>query len=198
MPIARAVFLLALTLSTAISADAAPTARTTSGTTTINFGSAFSRTVRDLGIGVSLAAPGRQRDGLIRFPIRIGQFDTETLQGELIHEGGLRFTNGKAAVDLLNYTLEVNRDVALIRGTLRINNSIVSRVPLFALTIKDPIVQRYGRFLNFPVITMTMRPELASILNDTFDTRVFNAASMTGTASVSARLSYNFTTRSVE
>jgi len=182
------------------SASAAPTARVSSGTTDVSLSSVFINSVSGLGIGVSLSSPGRQRRGLLSFPIRTGQLDTVTLKGEIFHEGGIRLSNGAVAVDLLNFVIDSSAAGApapVLTGLVRLNNSVVGRIPLFTLTLKDPIVSAFGAFLSLPNTAVTLRPEAATALNQAFSVNAFTSGFNVGTAFVSAKLSYSFNTRSL-
>jgi hypothetical protein len=179
-------------------AQAEPTGRVSSGATQVTFASSFSQALRSLELGVSIISPGRQRDGLIRFPVRNGQLDTANLKGEIIHEGGLRLTNGTAAVDLLNFIIDTSGSNPVLTGFVRVNNSAIGRIPLFSLALRDPAVSRFGRFLNLNNVTVTLRPEAAAALNDVFNTRALSSSTLVGTAAVNSRLTFSLSSRPIQ
>ncbi len=187
----------ALTVTT-LPAHAQITARISSGSTSILITSEFSQTLGGVGIGTLLASPTRQRRGLIRIPISGGQLDTTTLKGEIMHEGGIRFSDGRSAVDLLNFIIVLADSTPTVTGLVRINNAVVGRIPLFTVMITEPIASRYSRHLNFLNSAVYLRAEAVDTLNEVFSTRSFNTFTSIGLASSTARLNYSFRTRSLK
>jgi len=179
-------------------AFASPTARITSGTTTVALTRSFALATHGTGIFASLGAPASQRNGLLRFKIREGQIDTVNLRGELIHEGGIRFSNGTNLIEFYNFILDTTGSTPILFAFVRKNNSVVGRLPLFTIRFVDPILSRSYRYITLPNSPMILRGEAASILNDAFNTNIFNTHTEVGTADITARLTYSFSTRALK
>lgn len=183
----QAALSVALLASTQMAA-ADPTVSTLAGNTRVALSSTFLGAVSALGVDVSPTYPGRIRGTEATFPIPTGEIDLGTLKGEVAHNGGLRLQAGDTIVDLSSYVIDTTGEAPVLTGLVKLNDSVVGRLPLFDLTlVSAPIVTGiHARIGSVQIndVDVRLTEEAAAALNDIFNVTAFSAGIPIGTAKV--------------
>lgn len=179
------VLTVAAALFTSSSALAAPTASIGGGSTAIRLTTPFTTTLSSLNIGVSKVEESTVRNGAIVSPVIEGLIDRADARGEVQHSGGIRFGRSPIFVRFSNFILDTTGASPALTADVVVNNSVVSRQPVFnvtlpALTLPIPTTRR---LLSVRSMTLSLSPEAADVLNSAFATTSFAAGLSVGRAS---------------
>ncbi len=194
MKLKTAVFITALSFILPVAAFAAPTATLASGSTSVKLSSQFSAALTALGQATNSSAtlgltfPALNRRGEVRFPIVGGLIDAEDAGGEISHIGGLSITARSTRVDLGNFVIDTT-STPVLTGLVRVNDSIVGRLPLFRLglpTLTLPLTNLKSLKLNG--VSLSLTQEAAQALNGSFNVSLFSQGVPVGTARVSGTI----------
>ena len=110
--------LLALCLMAVGAAGAqAAKVKITGGTTTITPSAATTQFLTTNGIGVAPLAPATLSNGVVTLPIAGGRIDPATLDGFVVHRGGLKFTKGNGSLALRHFLITSTRRGAFLDAT---------------------------------------------------------------------------------
>jgi hypothetical protein len=191
---------LAGALAFAQSAAAAPSVQLVSGTTTVALSDELLNALGSLGVAPENVLPGglhpTSNGASIVFPIPTGELDAEGPKLEILHSGGLTLTAGDTRVALTSFIIENIGSGARLRltGVVKANDTIVGRIPLFAITLTQaPSVtpesgSTAGR-LTVRQAKLTLTRTAAETLNAAFGLDgVFTAGFPIGTARIVARI----------
>ncbi len=178
---------LALALGFSGSVMAAPTVSTFAGDTTVALSSEFTGALASLNVAVSPVFPARIGSKGAKFPIPAGEVDLGTVKGEIVHEGGLTLTAGETKVTLSSYVIDTTGEKPVLTGLVKLNDSVVARLPLFDLALtSDPQVSNRGFYgsLRISDVAVTLNAGAAAALNDIFKVDAFAGGLPIGTAKV--------------
>jgi len=162
---------LILTLALVIPAHAAPTVRPFAGKTTVQPSEDFAGALEALGIELGIIRPAYERRGYISFRIPGGAIDLGSLNGEILHLGGLSLTDGDGTrVELLNFIIDTT-DLVLT-GQVTVDGDLVARIPLFNLELTTPPEVKNIK-LTIRNVNVTLTAEAADALNAVFAVDAF-------------------------
>jgi hypothetical protein len=119
------------------------------------------------------------------FPITSGAADLDPLKIEINHRGGLSLTTSKTIVQLTDYAITNLGGKLILTGLVKINDSLVGRLPLFDLTLtRNQVTQTIGELSKIEVagIKVTLTKTSATGLNDAFKVTTFHEGMNFGTA----------------
>jgi len=181
-PLALTIVTVFHTLSAAV---AAPTASVGGGATTIRLTAPFTTTLSSLNIAVSKVEESTVRRGSIVSPIVEGVIDRADARGEIEHSGGIRFGRSPVFVRFSNFILDTTGAAPVITAQVTVNDSVVSRQPVFDVTLPTLTlpIPNSRRLLSIRSMTLALRAESADILNSAFGTTSFAAGLSVGRAS---------------
>lgn len=156
-----------------------------SGNTSVELSSGFVGALTSLNITPGRVYPTTIRSGKATFPITDGTLDSQTLRGEIVHNGGLTLTRGTTQVRLKSFIIDTTGTGIVLTGLVSANGSVVGRVPLFDLQIPSSVSgdRRFER-VALNGVAVTLRQEAATALNAVFATNAFVAGFNIGTARV--------------
>lgn len=181
-----AVFALTLTLVS--QAKAAPTVRLFGGFTSVQLSDDLLGALTTLGITPDVIAPGALSEATVRFPISGGGVDQATLAGDIFHVGGLSLTNadGTIAVELLNFVIDTTGQQPVLTGLVTNNGDLVSRLPLFNLSLANAQVVTAPFSLSIQGVDASLTADAAGALNAVFGVDAFVEGLNIGIAEVLA------------
>lgn len=187
------------------------------GVTSVVLAETFQTALTSLGVEMRKVIPGQIVKGrrTLRFPIRGGAFDLDTLQGEFIHGGGITLKTATATVSLTDFVIslpgldpvpEPSTDTTLVSSELLpvaagpladlsalvvVNGDLIGRVSLFAVDVSAsglvaPHVLAKHRKLSIPNVGLSLTLEGADALNAALGVTSFVAGDAVGTASILA------------
>ena len=167
------------------SAIAAPTASIGGGSTSIRLTAPFTTTLSSLNIGVSKVEESTVRNRAIVSPVIEGALDRADARGEVQHSGGIRFGRSPVFVRFTNFILDTTGAAPVLTADVVVNNSVVSRQPVFDVTLPTLTlpIPNSRRLLSIPSMTLALRTESAEILNSAFTTTSFAPGVSVGRAS---------------
>ncbi|CAN7486727.1 hypothetical protein LJR143_003149 [Pseudoxanthomonas sp. LjRoot143] len=170
------------------SALAAPTVSTLGGDTRVQLSGDFVGALTSLGVSVRASYPARLRGANAAFPIPGGELDLGNLKGEVDHAGGLSLQAGGTQVNLSSYTIDTTGAAPVLTGLVKVNDSVLGRLPLFDITlVSAPIVRglhsRAGS-VQLNDVQLTLNADAAVALNTVFNVTAFQAGLPIGTARV--------------
>lgn len=170
-------------------AFAAPTVNTLGGDTRVVLSPELVGALTSLNVAVAPTYPAKLKRGEARFPIPAGELDLGTLKGEVAHNGGLSLRAGGTTVDLSSYVIDTTSATPVLTGLVKVNDSVIGRVPLFDLSLPSaPVVRglhsRAGS-LQLDDVQLTLTDEAAAALNAVFAVTAFAEGIPIGTARVS-------------
>jgi hypothetical protein len=174
-------------------AQAAPIARFTAGTTTIVLSDDFLSGLTLLGVTVKPVVPATfdPATKTARFPVTGGIADLANAQGELVHQGGLRFFTANTHVHLLNFIIDTSGSSPVLTGEVVINSKYIGRTVLFNLTLPAgvtlPVDLATDGTLEIADVALTLSPGAASTLNTALNTNLIKDNFPVGTAKVSLK-----------
>ena len=142
-----------------------------------------------LGVSVRATYPARLRGTHAAFPIPGGELDLGSLKGEVDHAGGLTLQAGATQVNLSSYTIDTTGATPVLTGLVKLNDSVLGRLPLFDITlVSAPVVRglhaRAGS-VQLDNVKLTLNAEAAEALNAVFNVTAFQAGLPVGTARLS-------------
>jgi hypothetical protein len=181
-PMFLAVFAFLTHVAAAV---AAPTASIGGGATTIRLTVPFTTTLSSLNIAVNKVEESVTRNGAIVSPIIEGVIDRANARGEVEHSGGIRLGRSPVFVRLTNFIIDTTGPTPIVTGQVIVNNSVLSRQPLFDVTLPALTlpISTTRRSLSIRSITLSLRSEAADLLNSAFSTSSFAAGLSVGRAS---------------
>jgi hypothetical protein len=123
-------------------------------------------------------------DGIAEFDIVGGAADVSSTKVDLLHSGGLTFTAGETTVNLTDFVIDnLEGDGTTLTGLVTLNGNLVTRAPLFDLTISSVVPpEGESQTLKLEGIEVALTGEAAGVLNDAFDVTAFNSGLNIGTA----------------
>ena len=173
-------------------AFASPTVNTLGGDTRVQLSADLVGALTSLGVSVKASYPARLRGASASFPIPGGELDLGTLKGEVDHAGGLTLRAGATEVNLSSYTIDTTGAAPVLTGLVKVNDSVLGRLPLFDITlVSAPVVRglhaRAGS-VQLDNVRLTLNDEAAVALNAVFNVSAFQAGLPVGTARVQYHL----------
>jgi hypothetical protein len=120
-----------------------------------------------------------------QFPVTGGWVNLHTLHGNIVHSGGILFTDpatGKQ-IEVSNFVIAVHEGVL----TAEVNGNAGARVPLLNLSLAHASVHAGWHQVRISGIVLTLTKTAASALDSTFGTTLFTAGLELGTASTTLR-----------
>jgi hypothetical protein len=196
--LAIAGFALAGTLSLAQPAVAAPSVQLVTGHTTVRLSPELLNALGSLGVTPDNVLPGglhpTDEGASAVFPIPTGELDAEGPILEIIHSGGLTLTAGDTRVALTSFVIENIGNRLRLSGVVKANDSIVGRIPLFAINLtRAPEVtdgtDSAAGTLRVRGAKLKLTGKAAETLNEAFGLDgVFTAGFPIGTARIYARI----------
>jgi hypothetical protein len=138
-----------------------------------------------LNIAVSKIEESTVRNGAIVSPVIEGVLDRADARGEVQHSGGIRFGRNPVFVRFANFILDTTGAAPVLTADVVVNNSVVSRQPVFDVTLPTLTlpIPNSRRLLSIRSMTLALRTESADILNAAFGTTTFAAGLSVGRAS---------------
>ena len=148
---------------------AGPTAQLVGGSTTETLDASFLGALVATDIAPATISPGELdgEAGIIRYPIPIGALDVETLEGEIMHTGGLTLTQGDTQVALQNFIIDTTNGI--LTGVISLNGDIVdgTRFPLFDLDLGRADLTLFPNgFIRVLDVNADLTAEAAALLNE--------------------------------
>ena len=148
---------------------AGPTAQLVGGSTTVTLDASFLGALVATDIAPAPISPGELdgEAGTIRYPIPIGALDVETLEGEIMHTGGLTLTQGDTQVALQNFIIDTTNGI--LTGVISLNGDIVdgTRFPLFDLDLGGADLTLFPNgFIRVLDVNADLTAEAAALLNE--------------------------------
>ena len=169
-------------------AFASPTVNTLGGDTRVQLSADLVGALTSLGVSVKASYPARLRGASASFPIPGGELDLGTLKGEVDHAGGLTLRAGATEVNLSSYTIDTTGAAPVLTGLVKVNDSVLGRLPLFDITlVSAPVVRGlHARACSVQLdnVRLTLNDEAAVALNAVFNVSAFQAGLPVGTARV--------------
>ncbi len=122
-------------------------------------------------------------DGIAEFGIIGGAADVKTAKVDLLHDGGLTLKSGGTTVNLTDFVIDNLGDRTTLTGLVTLNGSLVSRAPLFDLTVGN-VIPPTGetQTLKLENVGVALTQDAAGVLNQAFGVSAFNAGLNFGTA----------------
>ena len=150
---------------------AGPTAQLVGGSTTVTLDASFLGALVATDIAPAPISPGELdgEAGTIRYPIPIGALDVETLEGEIMHTGGLTLTQGDTQVALQNFIIDTTNGI--LTGVISLNGDIVdgTRFPLFDVDLGRADLTLFSNgFIRVLDVNADLTAEAAALLNEVF------------------------------
>jgi hypothetical protein len=150
---------------------AGPTAQLVGGSTTVTLDASFLGALVATDIAPAPISPGELdgEAGTIRYPIPIGALDVETLEGEIMHTGGLTLTQGDTQVALQNFIIDTTNGI--LTGVISLNGDIVdgTRFPLFDLDLGGADLTLFPNgFIRVLDVNADLTAEAAALMNEVF------------------------------
>lgn len=149
------------------------------GGTTVKLDSKTAAALTGLGVSVAPVAPATAGSKGVTFPVTGGTVNSKTLAGNVKHSGGLRFSSATTAVDLTNFTINIDKKpdlVATVGG---------ARVSILSLDLSKLKVSAKGKNIKLSGVKASLTKAAADALNATFATTAFKKGLVLGTATVS-------------
>ena len=173
-------------LIVAFSSLAAPTVNTLGGDIRVQLSGDLVGALTSLGVSVQATYPARLRGAHATFPIPGGELDLGSLKGEVDHAGGLTLKAGSTQVNLSSYTIDTTGTTPVLTGLVKLNDSVLGRLPLFDITlVSAPVVRglhsRAGS-VYLDNVQLTLNAEAAEALNAVFNVDAFQEGLPVGTA----------------
>lgn len=129
----------------------------------------------------------------VQFPIVSGEIDLQGNKGEIAHMGGLTLKKDKTAVNLSSFVIDTTGAAPVLTGLVKVNDSLVGRMPLFDLTLKSPGTGASAKPIGGQVgklqlsAALKLSKDAAAALNEVFGTTAFTAGIPVGAAALSTR-----------
>ena len=169
----KKIFILALLLF-AVKVSAAPSFSYKGGRTSVTLSSEFVSALETLEIGLGRIKPTRIKSGVARFPANFSEVDLEDSSAEIFHTGGLTLSSDTTVVELSNFIIDT--DEGVLTGLVKVDNSIVDRIPLFNVTLSPDVTTPLPESARLAVpATLTLTETAATTLNATFAVEAFAA-----------------------
>jgi len=183
-------------LSFAVPAAAAPSVQLTKGATEVALYASFVDALGSLGVTPGSVLPGSliptSNSAKVAFPIPTGELDSDPLQLEIFHSGGLTLTAGGTRVALTSFIIENLGGHLQLTGIVKADDTIVGRIPLFRVVLTQaPDVTRPAggaAHLSIKGARLSLTKEAAEALNGVFGVTAFKKGFPIGVAKVSATL----------
>jgi len=184
------------------------------GMTSVVLDETFKTALGDLATETKKIIPGQFVKGhqTYRFPIRGGAFDLETLQGEIIHSGGVKICTETVKVSLTDFIMTLVAPVEeagepavdpvtglplpvepppvpTLSALVTVDGHLLGRIALFALEVGDlakPHSLPPNKKLTLENVGLTLTAEGAETLNTAFGVTTFVEGDAAGSASVRA------------
>ncbi len=184
--------MIAATFAVSGIAQAAPSAKISSGYTLVELAPSFVSALTSLNV-----APGQVLPGILGsvayFPITGGRIDLSNAKGEIPHGGGLSLTAGSTKVELTDFIINTTGASPQLTGIVSANGSIVGRIPLFNVALPPELrlplaapAAEQAFLLHGARLTLTA--EAATALNGAFGVTAFASGFAIGVAAVSANI----------
>lgn len=185
-------FALAIASLIPVSALAAPTVNTLGGDTRVHLSGDLVGALTSLGVSVRATYPARLRGAQATFPIPGGELDLGSLKGEVDHAGGLTLQTGGTQVNLSSYTIDTTGPAPVLTGLVKVNDSVLGRLPLFDIAlVSAPVVRglhaRAGS-IQLDNVQLTLHADAAEALNAVFNVSAFAAGLPVGSARLNTYL----------
>jgi hypothetical protein len=150
------------------------------GDTFLRLDPALERVLDVAGVAVEPAGAAEATARGIRFPIRSGSVDIDTLSGKLEHEGGLRFSALGRSLQATDLVIRPGDDVlsADIEGR---------RVPLLSLDFSRPRVVETSDTVVLPATAGTLADDAVQALNSRLGIDAFEGGLRLGRVTSSAQ-----------
>ena len=188
----------AIALLGASAAWAGPTAQLDRGATRVAVDTGFLDALGANGIEIGTIDRGSLNTNTLtlRFPVRGGVVDADTLEGDIFHVGGLSLSRDDTEVSLTNFTIETySTEDALtsterspqLTGVVSLNGDVLGRYPLFDLDLSGAGVDIAGDGRTKITAVGVAISAAASLAIDT----VFGTGDITGLAVGEARVTTN-------
>jgi hypothetical protein len=198
-------------------APATPTVDVKTGMTSLVLSETFNAALTTLGTTTRKIIPGQFVKGrqTHRFPIRGGAFDTETLQAEILHSGGVNLSSTTVAVSLTDFIITLPAPVEeppvdpnappvdpneppvepppgpSLSALVTVNGHLLGRISLFTLDLTGtglakPHQMPKNKKLTLDGVALTLSAEGAAALNAAFAITTLLEGDSVGTLSVNA------------
>lgn len=164
---------------------------TTGGETSVTFSSDLIDALGSLNVNVQGFGGTTIDNGIAEFPITGGAADVDSVKVDIQHNGGLTLSAGSTIVNLTDFEITNLGDSAILTGLVILNGNLITRSPLFDLTVggvNSSIVDNHPA-LSLDNVTVSLSSAAATTLNQAFGVDAFTAGFNVGTAEVDARLS---------
>jgi hypothetical protein len=179
--------IVAVSVGLSLSVSAAPSADFFDGKTSVVLSRDFTNALMTLQIRPGTIGASRLKRGVAIFPITSGAADLDPLKIEVNHRGGLSLATSKTIVQLTDYAITNLGGKLILTGLVKINDSLVGRLPLFDLTLtRNQVTQTVGELSKIEVagVNVTLTKTSATALNDAFKGTTFHEGMSFGTAKV--------------
>lgn len=178
---------MAASVGLSLPAIAAPSADFFDGRTSVVLSRDFTKALTMLKIKTGTIGASRLNQGVAIFPITSGAADLDPLKIEVNHRGGLSLTTSKTIVQLTDYAITNLDGKLVLTGLVKINDTLVRRLPLFDLTLtRNQVTKTTGELSRIEVagVQVTLTETSATGLNDAFQVKTFHEGMNFGTAKV--------------
>lgn len=185
-------------LGLAGTASAAPSLQFVGGNTRVILSDDLLGALTSLNVTPAAVRPGRLEavgngsGARVVYPIPTGELDAAGPKLEVLHSGGLTLSAGSVRVALTSFIIENLDGGPRLTGIVKVNDSILGRVPLFNLALSQaPALTPNGAItrIELDAVDVTLSAEAAEALNAAFGlSGVFTEGFPIGTARVLARL----------
>jgi hypothetical protein len=150
------------------------------GETFLRLDAGLERVLDSAGVAVAPVGAAEATERGIRFPIRTGSVDIDTLSGELEHDGGLRFSAFGRDLEATDFVIRPGDDVMTAEIAGR-------RVPLLSLDFGRPRVIETSDTVVLPATAGTLADETVRQLNDRLGLEAFEGGVTLGRVTSSAQ-----------
>ncbi len=158
------------------------------GATTVALDAGAAGALDSLGISVAPSGKAYASKKGISFPITFGVVNSTTLEGQIRHAGGLKFTKGDTTVYLSRYFIDIDATPSL-SGLVGAAKNTGDRADLFSLDLSALEVKTGERHIKLSGVTLKLTAGAAAALNGAFGEGAtpFTEGLVIGTATVSSR-----------
>lgn len=162
-----------------------------SGLTSVALSSTLIAALAALNVQASGIGGTQLQNGVASFPIVGGAANLASSRVELNHGGGLRFRSGNTSLTASDFRISNLDNRTVLTGLVSVNGGLSSRAPLFDLQVGSLSAaavanQRNLTNLDLRNVALTLAPEAAAALNQTFGVTAFQAGASVGIAQADA------------
>ena len=160
-----------------------------SGSTSVELSESLVNALEDLDVQATGFGGTDISNGVADFLITGGATDLDSTEVEILHNGGLTFTDGNAEVSLTDFVINTVDSQPVLTGTVIANDILFNSVDLFDLELGDIDTTTTGIFTDLDItdVDVALSGEGAAALNFFLDVDdAFTAGFNIGTAQVDA------------